>query len=156
MISAERMPATLERISAAFTMQTVVAETTYNLGSNTNDDVLMVMAKFMDSLTEEHRSFMGTQYLKDLYRNLGVTDKITDGQVVDKLMRYALFGRCLSFQAAIGYLGEKGGRTLTSKTAWLLMSIRNVALSYAFVLVSKGPHAAAGGDTDINKPGQSI
>ena len=122
------------------------------MGSNTNDDLLMALTKFMDSLTDEQRKLIQAQFLKDLYRNLGVNDKITDG-TVEKLLRYAFFGRCLSFQAALGYHGEKASRTLTSKTAWLLLSVRNAALSYAFVLVSKGPHAPSGGEIDINKPG---
>ena len=131
------------------------------MGSNPTDDLLMTMWQFESQLSEEQRKLMEAQFLKDLYRTLGILDKCADS-TIDRLIRFTPLGRALSMQGALGNEDErhsKSGSTLTCKVAFTFQSLRLIALSLSFSVIpntKSGQQTSTPADMDINKPGMSF
>ena len=123
--------------------------------NNNNDDLLLTMQDYMnrlpndESLAQRHKTEQ--DFLRDLYRTLGVNlNQSTDPQS-DKLLRNPMLQRCLSLQAALGNRSDKEPRSVISKVAWVMMNLRMIALTFAFAFAKSG-NAPEGG-SELSKPG---
>ena len=123
------------------------------MGNSTNDDLIMVLYRFLLQLPNDHRQQLEQQCLKESYKALQAVGVLVDA-TPEKIMRFPPFARCLSLQAALGYYGEKTDRSLGSKVATILMNMRFIAASFGFALAAKPNSNVPGGvELDINRPG---
>ena len=123
------------------------------MGNSTNDDLIMVLYRFLQQLPNDHRRQIEQQCLKDSYKALHAIGLLVDA-TPDKIIRFPPFARCLSLQAALGYHGEKKNRSLGSKVATVVMNLRFIAVSFGFALMAKpNPNVPGGAELDINRPG---
>jgi mediator of RNA polymerase II transcription subunit 16 len=136
----------LEKACAAFVLQNLSAET----AMQSNDDVLTCIRKFTSQLTPEDRAKFEQDFLSQTYRALGNNLDRSADQVPDKFLRYVPFQRTLSVQASLGYHGLRSKRTLSSKIAWTILQIRNIAVVTGFAF-QKAP-AGEGINLDYERP----
>ena len=123
------------------------------MGNSTNDDLIMILYHFLLQLPKDQRRQVEQQCLRDSYKALQAVAVLVDA-VIDKIIRFPPLVRCLSLQAALGYHGEKRGRSLGSKVASILMNMRFIAVSFGFALMVKpNPNVPGGAELDINRPG---
>lgn len=144
----------MDRVTASFVLQHTMSETSNNMGNNPTDDLLMTMWHFGQQYPENQRKHMEINFMKDLYRTLGISERFTDGNM-DRLIRFTPLGRALSMQGALGYQRTRSTRwSLTSKVAFTLQSLRLIALSLSFALLPRSSQAP-NAELEINKPGKA-
>ena len=145
----------LEKIIAAFVLHNSIGAVI----NNNTDDLVMVMQQFLHELPShtspesiDLRSKMRTEFLSELYRVLEINlDRVLDPQS-DKLLRHQTLQRGLSLQAALGFTGRNETRSLSSKLAWTMTSLRIISLTF-FLAFAKSS-SAQGSETELSKPGK--
>ena len=121
----------------------------------------MVMQQYLHELPvgvsptplDDLRSKVTNDFLSEIYKVLDVNlDWVMDHQP-DKLLRHNMVQRSLSLQAALGFTDCNETRSLSSKLAWTLLSLRVVSLNFAFAFV-KTSNTTGGSETELSKPGK--
>lgn len=149
----------MELINEALVMQSSLAS--LNQPSHV-DDIIATLQLFSNQYlnSQTHLSQPPTltdcntfrsHYLSELYRLVGLHLDYTGDAPLHQLITSSIIQRCLSVQAALGYAGDIGGRSLSAIVAWTMLNTRSIALAF-IQLVSKKP---AGGENELGKPGLS-
>ena len=121
----------------------------------------MVMQQYLHELPDgasptpidDLRSKITNDFLSEIYKVLDVNlDWVIDPQP-DKLLRHNMVQRSLSLQAALGFTDRNETRSLSSKLAWTLLSLRVVSLTFAFAF-AKTSNTTGGSETELSKPGK--
>ena len=121
----------------------------------------MVMQRYLHELPDgvsplpidELRSRITNDFLSEIYKVLDVNlDWVIDPQS-DRLLRHNMVQRSLSLQAALGFTDRNETRTLSSKLAWTLLSLRVVSLTFAFAY-AKTSNTTGASETELSKPGK--
>ncbi len=142
-------------------LQNAVAEAPFT-GNSTNDDIVMTMSQFMGQLTEEQKVSLHNTFMRDMYRVLGLEDKLIDMRQFEKTIRTGMITRCWSMQSALGNYGDKYKRTMPSKLAWVALNLRHIATAYMMAFNANRPPngavapSAAPPEPDINRPGKEL
>ncbi|CAL5871048.1 uncharacterized protein PFLUO_LOCUS5292 [Penicillium psychrofluorescens] len=105
-------------------------------GSDVNtDDILMVALRQLSP--EAQTTFIG-----EVYRALPVNCNFTTEQ--EKLMSHPYIPRCLSLQAALGFVGRLHRRPLASAVPWAILQLRHASVLFAyFFQYNKGGQSEA-------------
>ena len=122
--------------------------------SNNTDDLLAAMQLFLQQVENQDpldgrplRRKVEQNFLIAFYEALGVNLYQAFDAQAENILRNQLLQKCFSMQAAISYKGEKEDRILTSKIAWTLLNLRQVALCFAFAFANRT-------NPDLSKPGR--
>ncbi|KAI9840522.1 MAG: mediator complex subunit [Thelocarpon superellum] len=111
---------------------------------NNADDILALGQRAFAPGTGNH---VLSQFQRALSLNLDYT---VDPQH-ERLFRNPFFQQYLSMQHSMGYRGDREHRTLTSKSAWITLQLRNVARTFAYSLNS-GAKGGPGSESDYTRP----
>ncbi|GAB1205497.1 hypothetical protein APSETT445_004173 [Aspergillus pseudonomiae] len=73
-----------------------------------------------------------TSFINEVYRALGVNCNYT--QENDKLMSHQYLPKCLSVQAALGFIDKYKSRNFASNVPWTILQLRHASVLYALFL----------------------
>lgn len=148
----DRLGELTSKVKAVFALHSAISELSLQLPS-LKEDLLMVLTHFRErSLGEQHEGFM-EQCVQEVFRLFNLTEKLEQPQI-DRLIRSQPFWLGTSLQYSCGYQGERQNRSLSSKIAWSVLSLRTISHAFGFAMQNKPTPSASGGvDLDINKPG---
>lgn len=95
-------------------------------GSEFNtDDILLILKRQLSSDAL-------ISFLNEVYRALGVNCNYT--QENDKLMSHQYLPKCLSIQAALGFIDKYKSRNFASNVPWTILQLRHASVLYALFL----------------------
>ena len=116
---------------------------------------MMALTHFWERSLGEHQKGFIQQCVQEVFRLFYLTDRLEQPQI-DRLIRSHPFWICTSLQYSCGYRGEGQHRSLSSKIAWSVLSLRTISHAFGFAMQNKPNSASGGVDLDINKPGLII
>jgi hypothetical protein len=118
---------------------------------HTMDDILYTTHELKTQLPPDQSMQLEHSLLKDLYKVLNVKVDVPPDPNGDIILRNQYMQRILSVQASIGEKSVLGPRSLPSKVAWVVLNLREIALTMAFSYLKPAGSTEQG--TDLNKPG---
>ncbi|GAB1196322.1 mediator complex subunit [Aspergillus pseudonomiae] len=95
-------------------------------GSEFNTDDILLILKRQASPDAQ------TSFINEVYRALGVNCNYT--QENDKLMSHQYLPKCLSVQAALGFIDKYKSRNFASNVPWTILQLRHASVLYALFL----------------------
>ncbi|KAB8271841.1 mediator of RNA polymerase II transcription subunit 16 [Aspergillus minisclerotigenes] len=110
-------------------------------GSEFNTDDILLILKRQASPDAQ------ISFINEVYRALGVNCNYT--QENDKLMSHQYLPKCLSVQAALGFIDKYKSRNFASNVPWTILQLRHASVLYAlFLQYLKGGVQAEPPDAD--------
>ncbi|KAF7594100.1 mediator complex subunit [Aspergillus hancockii] len=95
-------------------------------GSEFNtDDILLILKRQLPSDAQ-------ISFINEVYRALNVNCNYT--QENDKLMSHQYLPKCLSIQAALGFIDKYKSRSFASNVPWTILQLRHASVLYALFL----------------------
>lgn len=108
-------------------------------GDANTDDILMVALRQLSAEAQ-------ATFISEAFRALPVNCNFTVEQ--EKLMTHPYVPRCLSLQAALGYVGRLKRRNLASSVPWGVLQLRHASVLFAFFFQNNKV-----GQSDAHDPG---